>query len=116
MKPAPDMSEHHNYVLGTHDEELERLGLQHRVWRSTVLKAWAEAGITQGSRVIDFGCGPGYTLLDLAEIAGPKGAVHGLERSQKFLAFARAQSAQRGLSQISLQEADLMAPIDFSQP
>ncbi len=22
-----------DYVLGTHDEELERLGLQHRVWR-----------------------------------------------------------------------------------
>jgi len=108
------MSEQHNYVLGTHDEELERLGLQHRVWKATVLQAWAEAGITEGSRVIDIGCGPGYALLDLAEIVGPKGMVHGIERSQKFLAFARVQSEQRGLGHVSVQEADLMGSIDFA--
>jgi SAM-dependent methyltransferase len=107
------MGEQYNYVLGTHDEELERLGLQHRVWRPTVLKAWAEAGLTEGSRVIDLGCGPGYALLDLAEIVGPKGAVHGIERSQKFLAYARAQSARHGFNQVTVQEADLMAPLDF---
>jgi len=107
------MSEQHNYVLGTHDEELERLGLQHRVWKATVLQAWAEAGITEGSRVIDIGCGPGYALLDLVEIVGPKGMVHGIERSQKFLAFARVQSEQRGLGHVSVQEADLMGSIDF---
>lgn len=26
-----------DYLLGTHDGELERLGLQHRVWRPAVL-------------------------------------------------------------------------------
>lgn len=107
------MSEQHNYVLGTHDEELDRLGLQHRVWRPTVLKAWAEAGITEGSRVIDLGCGPGYALLDLAEIVGAKGVVHGIERSQKFLAFAQEQSARGGFHSVTLEEADLMMPIQF---
>jgi hypothetical protein len=28
------------YVLGTHDEEISRLGLQHRAWRPRVLSAW----------------------------------------------------------------------------
>jgi SAM-dependent methyltransferase len=107
------MSEQQNYVLGTHNEELERLGLQHRVWRPSVLKAWAEAGVTEGSRVIDFGCGPGFALLDLADIVGINGAVHGIERSQKFLAFAQAQCAQRRIGQVTLQEADLMSRIEF---
>jgi ubiquinone/menaquinone biosynthesis C-methylase UbiE len=60
-----------DYVLGTHDEELIRLGLQHRVWRPMVLDCWQRAGITVGKRVLDLGAGPGYAALDLAEIVGP---------------------------------------------
>ena len=41
-----------DYVLGTHDEEIARLGLQHRVWRPTVRDCWRRAGITLGSRVL----------------------------------------------------------------
>ena len=48
-----------NYLLGTHDEEIARLGLQHRVWRPRVLDAWRRAGITHGSTVVDAGAGPG---------------------------------------------------------
>lgn len=47
-----------DYVLGDHQEELERLGLQHRAWRPTVLECWRQAGITRGSRVLDVGAGP----------------------------------------------------------
>ncbi len=28
-----------DYVLGTHDAEIARLGLQHRVWRESMLAA-----------------------------------------------------------------------------
>src|SRR5205085_5527349 len=64
-----------DYVLGTHDEELIRLGLQHRVWRPIVLDCWQRAGITIGKRVLDLGAGPGYAALDLAEIVGFSGEV-----------------------------------------
>ena len=37
-----------DYVLGTHDDEIARLGLQHRVWRDAVTAAWQRAGITEG--------------------------------------------------------------------
>lgn len=40
-----------DYVLGTDDEEIERLGLQHLVWRRPMLDAWRRAGITRGTRV-----------------------------------------------------------------
>ena len=61
-----------DYVLGTHNEELARLGLQHRVWRPVVLDCWHRAGITVGKRVLDVGAGPGYATVDLAEIVDPQ--------------------------------------------
>ncbi len=75
------MNKERDYVLGTHDEELARLGLQHRVWRPVVLDCWKKAGITVGGRVLDVGAGPGYATVDLAEIVGPAGEVVALERS-----------------------------------
>ena len=97
-----------DYILGTHDEEIERLGLQHRVWRPKVLECWQRAGITIGSRVMDVGAGPGYATIDLAELVGPMGQVIALERSERFVQFARAQCAIRGLSHVQLQRMDLM--------
>jgi ubiquinone/menaquinone biosynthesis C-methylase UbiE len=75
------MTTERDYVLGTHDEELARLGLQHRVWRPVVLDCWHRAGITVGKRVLDIGAGPGYAAVDLAGIVGPKGEVVAIERS-----------------------------------
>jgi SAM-dependent methyltransferase len=97
-----------DYVLGTHDEELRRLGLQHRVWRPTVLAAWRTAGIRRGSSVVDVGAGPGFASADLAELVGPKGRVEAIERSGRFVEHARRLAAARGLAHLHFQEADLM--------
>ena len=97
-----------DYVLGTHDEEVARLGLQHSVWRDTVLACWRKAGIGAGMRVLDVGAGPGHATVDLAEIVGPRGEVLAIERSARFLDIARTSCAARGLSNVKLQEADLM--------
>lgn len=96
------------YVLGTHDEEIERLGLQHRVWRPTVLQCWSNAGITKGSKVIDIGAGPGYASVDLAEIVGASGEVLAVERSERFISAARNACEIRGLTNVRFQAADLM--------
>lgn len=109
-----------DYVLGTHDEELIRLGLQHRVWRPMVLDCWQRAGITVGKRVLDLGAGPGYAALDLAEIVGPSGEVVALERSHNFVNAMRQSFGRRGLSNVQIHERDLMtgdlpkASYDFS--
>jgi len=55
-----------SYFLGTHDEELERLGLQHEVWRPTVLDCWRRAGIGPGSKVLDVAAGNGNATLAAA--------------------------------------------------
>jgi SAM-dependent methyltransferase len=97
-----------DYLLGTHDEEVERLGLQHRVWRPRVLDAWRRAGITTGLTVVDAGAGPGWASLDLAEIVGPDGRVHALERSGRFLEALRRTAGERRLHNISAHELDLI--------
>src|SRR5438477_5832285 len=97
-----------DYVLGTNDEELERLGLQHRVWRPIVLDCWRRAGITFGSRVIDVGAGPGFATMDLAELVGPNGEIIAIERSERFVAHAKNMAAARNLTNIRFRQADLM--------
>lgn len=102
------MAEERNYYLGTHDEEVRRLGLQHRVWRPHVLDAWRRAHITTGSTVIDAGAGPGYASLDLAEIVEAKGRVIALERSDRFLKTLGGAAQARGLANIETHEIDLV--------
>jgi ubiquinone/menaquinone biosynthesis C-methylase UbiE len=97
-----------DYVLGTDDEELERLGLQHRVWRPVVLDCWERAGITAGKRVLDVGAGPGYAAMDLAEIVGPRGEVIAVERSPKFLRAMEEMSARCGIRNLRIRALDLM--------
>jgi SAM-dependent methyltransferase len=97
-----------SYFLGTHDEELERLGLQHRVWRPTVLECWRRAGIGRGSKVLDVGAGPGFAAADLAEIVGPEGAVVAVERSARFVEAGCEMLASRGLGNVRYHELDLM--------
>jgi SAM-dependent methyltransferase len=102
------MQSDRDYVLGTHDEELARLGLQHRVWLPVVLDCWQRAGVTVGKRVLDVGAGPGYATVDLAEIVGPTGEVVALERSQNFIRAMEATCRARSLTNVKIHELDLM--------
>jgi ubiquinone/menaquinone biosynthesis C-methylase UbiE len=97
-----------DYVLGTHEEELARLGVQHRAWRRVVLECWKNAGIAAGSRVLDVGAGPGYATVDLAEIVGPTGRVVAVERSENFVDAIKRTTTNRSLSNVEVHELDLM--------
>ena len=96
-----------DYVLGTHDEEIARLGLQHRAWQPCVLAAWRSAGIGVGQTVLDVGCGPGYASIDLAELVGPSGSVLAIDKSEKFLNALNVERSRRGLNNITAYQADL---------
>ena len=96
-----------DYVLGTHDDEIARLGLQHRVWRPRASDAWRRAGFTTGQTLLDVGCGPGYATADLAGIVGRSGRVVGVDRSRRFLDAASARARALGLDNVELHELDL---------
>lgn len=101
------MTREKDYVLGTHDDELERLGLQHRVWRPKTTDAWQRAGFSVGQTLIDIGCGPGYATLDLADIVGPTGRVTAIDRSRRFLDHLESEQRMRGIEHIRTVEMDL---------
>lgn len=101
------MPDEKEYVLGTNDEEIARLGLQHRVWRPRALDAWRRAGFSVGQTIIDIGCGPGYASIDLAEIVGPSGNVTAIDKSERFLNALQEVQRQRRLTNITRYELDL---------
>ncbi len=104
MTPSNDR----DYVLGTHDEELARLGVQHSVWRQTVVSCWDAAGLVPGSKALDVGAGPGYATLDLSQRVGPAGEVVAVERSERFLNAARVRCESAGARNVQFHSLDLM--------
>ena len=97
-----------DYVLGTHNDEHARLGMQHSLWQEFVLDAWKRAGICTGTRVVDVGAGPGFATMDLADIVGATGHVTAVEISSKFTQEVKDQANVRGLKNISVHIVDLM--------
>ncbi len=83
------MKEQNAYILGTDKEELHRLGIQHQVWASEAQKGWTLAGFTAGQTLLDLGCGPGFCTKELAMIAGEKGKVIAIDKSEHFIKFLK---------------------------
>lgn len=106
--PVSSSHAERDYVLGTHDAEIDRLAFQHSVWREEVHRAWHAVGIGPGARVADVGCGPGFASVDLARLVGPTGRVHAIDRSRRFLDALSSASQAAGHPWIETHEADLM--------
>ena len=94
-----------DYLLGTRDDEVARLGLQHRVWRPQMLDGFRRARFGSGQTILDVGAGPGFATADLADTVGPDGKVIAIERSPNFLSVLRS----RGLPNVEVRDADLTA-------
>lgn len=77
--------EQDEYVLGTSDLEIDRLGLQHRIWSAWAHRLWERAAIQPGMTVLDVGCGPGHATMDLAELVGPSGHILAVDESALYL-------------------------------
>ena len=58
--------------------------------------------------MVDLGCGPGYTALELANIVGPKGRIIAVDRdSELSLQLLKERSAAAGILNIETRVADL---------
>jgi SAM-dependent methyltransferase len=93
------------YVLGTDEVELSRLGLQHQLWAAVAHAAWERARIRPGQRVLDVGCGPAYASLELARLVGPTGHVQGVDESSGFIEAARRRAV--GLANCTFTKGDV---------
>jgi ubiquinone/menaquinone biosynthesis C-methylase UbiE len=97
--PAPQPASD-EYVLGTGEQESDRLGLQHRLWAASAHNLWERAGLVPGLSVLDVGCGPGHATMDLAEIVGPRGRVVAVDESPLFLKHLHDKAQGRRLNNV----------------
>jgi SAM-dependent methyltransferase len=92
------------YVLGRSDAESQRLIKQSSFIRSSTERAFQKAGITEGMRVLDLGCGVGDVSFLVAEHVGPTGSVVGVDLDPGVLAVARERAVESGFSQVKFEE------------
>jgi ubiquinone/menaquinone biosynthesis C-methylase UbiE len=59
-----------------------------------------EAGVAPGMTVLDFGCGPGGYSIPAAQIVGPAGRVHALDRVPLAAKKVTAKAAAKGLDNL----------------
>lgn len=95
------------YVLGTGDDELARLGLQHQLWLEQAASAWERARFNPGHALLDVGCGPGHATFDLSRRVGHAGSILAVDRSERFIRHLRDQARARGVTNISAAIADV---------
>lgn len=84
-----------DYVLGNDQEELSRLKLQHDLWKSELTKLWQKSKIKEAKKVLDLGCGPGFTSLDLLDYIDSECSMTSVDISENFLKYLKNQTEKR---------------------
>lgn len=79
--------------------EPERLDRYHRMfqWNSASLALYEPADIRPGHIVAEFGCGPGYTAVEIAKWVSADGHVHALDINADFVAQVRKSAEVAGV-------------------
>ena len=88
-----------SYVMGTTSGEADRLGIQASLYDSHTEHLLRTAGLREGMRVLDVGCGTGEVSLAAARVVGPSGRVLGVDMDPGVLERARQNAAASSLPQ-----------------
>lgn len=97
------------YALRLSEEELAR----YRFMADAALRSegalWARAGIVEGAKVADIGCGPGAVSVVLSRLVGGSGEVWGVDREPGTVETARAEVESGGCANVHLSVGDAHA-------
>jgi SAM-dependent methyltransferase len=95
------------YLMGRSEAETRRLMAQHRLYGRFTRRLLEDAGIGEGTKVLDVGSGAGDVALLAAELVGPTGSVLGVDQDPGVLETAAARAEASGLTNISFHAGDL---------
>ena len=94
-----------DYILATGEAGARRLLLLDEIFGFHSREVLGRAGLAQGMRVADIGCGTGLVSLWIATQVGDRGSVAGVDMSGEQLRIAEKNAAAAGLTNVSFQEA-----------
>jgi len=80
-------------------------------------KVLEEAGISEGEKVADFGCGIGFYTIPAAKKVGERGIVFALDVNKDFLDVVKSKATYENLSNIKTILIDLeKVPLNLEEP
>ena len=101
------------YLLGDDGAEVARLERQHRAWVGPMYALLEDVGLSAGMRVLDLGCGPGFTAFELAHFVGVSGTVVACDNNAGFLNVLERERDRRRLRQVATLKAGVESlPVD----
>ena len=103
------MSRTVDYALGRGRGETNRLIEQSRIYGPATLRLCADAGISEGMRVLDIGSGAGDVALTAARLVGESGRVVGVDMDGEILKTARARAEQTGAANVEFVAGNALA-------
>lgn len=95
MREAPFYREH---WLKVEPERYDRYQQMFQ-WNPPSAVLYESADIQPGHVVADFGCGPGYTAVEIARWIGSGGHVYALDINKTFVADARENARKDGVGE-----------------
>ena len=102
-----------DYFIGVNDAEVDRLRTQHEAWRPETDLLWHEAGFASCRSILDLGCGPGFTSMDLARVVGPSGEICAVDKAESYLRSLAERARALGVTNIRIVERRSRAtPVD----
>ncbi len=102
-------ADRHSYVLGHSEQELARLERQGEIF-SVETRDWLRrAGLKNGMRVLDVGCGVGDVSMIAGEMVGSTGSVLGIDSAGSALTAAAARAKRAGYDWLRFAESDIHA-------
>ena len=63
-------------------------------------------GVTAGSTVVDYGCGPGLFTLAAARLVGPNGTVYAIDLEPRMVEMVGTRAAEAGLANVRAVSGD----------
>ena len=84
-----------DYVLGSTNRETERLDIQSKIFETSTLETLKRAGIKNGMRCLDLGCGTGGTTMLMAKLLGKRGHVTGIDYSADRIRICKRRAYEK---------------------
>jgi tRNA A58 N-methylase Trm61 len=97
------------YILATGAQDVERLRLLNKVYGPASHAVLRQAGLAEGWRVAEIGCGSGNVTCWMARQVGPRGTVIGIDKNQPQIEQARRLAAEHKLTNVTLSTGDAYA-------